>query len=89
MPLEHSIGYPITGLSQSSLVAAGCVTPPEHSAFIKPLLLLPVMCAAVAQVSYEFASILQDYNFTCNSMGGETRLDLATYNFTGKRLTQQ
>jgi lysylphosphatidylglycerol synthetase-like protein (DUF2156 family) len=36
-----------------------------------------------AQVSFEFASILQTLGFTCNSMGGETRLDIATYNFTG------
>lgn len=38
------------------------------------------------QVSAEFAAVLQSFGFTVNSMGGETRLDLATYNFTGKPL---
>jgi lysylphosphatidylglycerol synthetase-like protein (DUF2156 family) len=36
------------------------------------------------QASFEFAAILQQMGFTCNSMGGETRLDIATYNFAGK-----
>lgn len=40
-----------------------------------------VVCSL--QVSYDFAAILQEFDFTCNSMGGETRLDIATYNFTG------
>jgi hypothetical protein len=37
------------------------------------------------QVSFEFASVLQELGFKCNSMGGETRLDIATYNFAGRR----
>lgn len=35
------------------------------------------------QASAEFAAVLQDLGFTVTSMGGETRLDLAAYNFTG------
>lgn len=35
------------------------------------------------QASAGFASVLQDLGFTVNSMGRETRLDLATYGFTG------
>lgn len=47
---------------------------------------LPVMvlsCLLAVQVSAEFARVLEGFGFTVNSMGGETRLDLATYNFTG------
>lgn len=43
-------------------------------------------CRVHLQVSASFASVLQDMGFSVNSMGGETRLDLATYNFTGTHM---
>ena len=42
-------------------------------------------CCCPLQVSSEFAAVLEGFGFTVNSMGGETRLDLATYNFTGEQ----
>jgi hypothetical protein len=35
------------------------------------------------QTSHEFARVLSALGFSCTSMGGETRMDVATYEPTG------
>ena len=40
------------------------------------------MCSC-SQVSKDTAQVLQGLEMTVNSMGGETELDLATYQFSG------
>jgi lysylphosphatidylglycerol synthetase-like protein (DUF2156 family) len=74
----------VISLDACSVCSRSTANPVWAQCCVSPLMstTLPAVCCP--QTSHEFAGVLAGLGFTCNSMGGETRMDLATFEITGE-----